>query len=63
MKLKTIEMHRYNIQWSDVADEIGVTQQSIYNWRNGDERDKHKVIDMAIKTIVDTRQLKTNIGG
>lgn len=56
MKEKSLDMMRYNIQWVDVAVELNVTTQTVFNWRKeGSEKQLH-LIDLAIKSIVERHQ-------
>lgn len=56
MKDKSIKMMRYNIQWTDIAKELNMTQQSLYNWRNGNNTKQHQAIDLAIESIIKNKK-------
>lgn len=56
MKEKSIEMMRYNVQWVEVAKELNVTEQTVYNWRNKGTTKQKQIMDMAIETIIEDRK-------
>lgn len=49
-------MMRYNVQWVEVAKELNVTEQTVYNWRNKGTTKQKQIMDMAIETIIEDRK-------
>lgn len=62
MKEKNLEMMRYNIQWVDVANELNVTYQTVFNWRKRGTKKQLHLLDLAIETIVERHKEKNSKG-
>ncbi len=53
---KTKEMLVYNIHWTEVADQLNISVQSLLTWRNSDVPERIQAIDLAIKSIIEKRK-------
>ena len=51
-KSKTVDMLRHKIEWNEVASVLDITKVTLLAWRNSGDPNKNRVIDEAIKEII-----------
>lgn len=53
---RTIEMLANDIIWNEVAEELGISRNTLYVWRNGEDKNKKEAVKNAIKNLVSRRK-------